>query len=294
MPDDTAATRNSEFVQSLERGLAVMRAFDADRPELTLSEVARVTGLTRAAARRFLLTLVDLGYVRSDGRSFTLRPRVLELGYSYLSSLGLPEVAQPHMEELVARVHESSSLCVLDGGDIVYVARVPTRRIMTVAINVGTRFPAYATSMGRVLLAGLTPAALDEHLARADMRKLTPKTVTDPAELRKILTRVASRGFAMVDQELEVGLRSMAVPVHVDGQVAAALNVSMHVSRGSAEAARRELLPGLRAAADAIEADLAATGAGHAVLRHELGIAAAAAVSAGAARAPALAAETGS
>ena len=136
-----------DFVQSLERGLAVIRAFDADHPQLTLSEVARATGLTRAAARRFLLTLVELGYVRTDGRLFALRPRVLELGYAYLSSLSLPEVALPHLEALVAEVHESSSLSVLDGEDVVYVARVPTKRIMTVAISVGTHFPAYATSM---------------------------------------------------------------------------------------------------------------------------------------------------
>ena len=149
----TSEGRAPHFVQSLERGLAVIRAFDEHNVELTLSDVARSTGLTRAAARRFLLTLADLGYVRTDGRWFSLSPRVLELGYAYLSSLSLPEVAEPHMERLVAEVHESSSVSVLDGEDIVYVARVPTSRIMTVSINVGTRFPAYATSMGRVLLA---------------------------------------------------------------------------------------------------------------------------------------------
>lgn len=150
MPEEPAASasRNSEFVQPLERGLAVIRAFDADHSTLTLSDVARETGLTWAAAWRFLLTLIDLGDVRTDGRPFALRPKVLELGYSYLSSLGPPEVALPHMEALVARVHESSSLCVLDGTEIAYVARVPTRRIMTVTITVGSRFPAYATSMG--------------------------------------------------------------------------------------------------------------------------------------------------
>ncbi|TAM92848.1 MAG: IclR family transcriptional regulator [Jatrophihabitans sp.] len=256
--DDTPA-RNSEFVQSLERGLAVIRAFDDEHPELTLSDVARTTGLTRAAARRFLLTLVDLGYVRTDGRLFALRPRVLELGYAYLSSLGLPEVALPHMEALVAQVHESSSLCVLDGADIAYVARVPTRRIMTVAITVGTRFPAYATSMGRVLLAGLTPEALDAHLRDVELTELTPKTITRPDRLRAALSRVRAHGYALVDQELEVGLRSIAVPVHVDGRVVAALNVSMHASRGSSDAARRQLLPLLRETAGAIDADLAAT-----------------------------------
>ncbi|HLU32391.1 MAG TPA: helix-turn-helix domain-containing protein, partial [Natronosporangium sp.] len=147
--------RGPDFVQSLERGLAVIRAFDADHRSLTLSEVAAATGVTRAAARRFLLTLAELGYVRNHGRYFSLTARVLELGYAYLSSLSLPEVAEPHLEALVAQVDESSSLSVLDGTDIVYVARVPVRRIMTVAISVGTRFPAYATSMGRVLLAGL-------------------------------------------------------------------------------------------------------------------------------------------
>jgi IclR family pca regulon transcriptional regulator len=260
MSDDALPTRNSEFVQSLARGLAVIRAFDVDHPYLSLSDVARATGLTRAAARRFLLTLVDLGYVRSDGRLFALRPRVLELGFSYLSSLALPEVVQPHLEALVAQVHESSSLCVLDEGDIVYVARVPTRRIMTVGITVGTRFPAYATSMGRVLLADLPVDELDAYLAETELRALTPKTITRPDQLRATLSRVASRGFALVDQELELGLRSMAVPVQLRGRVVAALNVSMHVSRGSADAARRELLPGLRAAADAIEADLEASG----------------------------------
>lgn len=250
--------RNSEFVQSLARGLAVIRAFDSDHPELTLSDVARATGLTRAAARRFLLTLVDLGYVRTDGRLFALRPKVLELGYSYLSSLGLPEVALPHMESLVARVHESSSLCVLDGTAIAYVARVPTRRIMTVAITVGTRFPAYATSMGRVLLAALAPADLDAYFAAAEIRELTPRTVTSEKTLRATLSRVANQGYALVDQELEVGLRSIAAPVRVQGRTVAALNVSMHASRGSSDAARKELLPPLREAAAAIEADLAA------------------------------------
>ncbi|MDZ5445087.1 IclR family transcriptional regulator [Micromonospora sp. 4G57] len=251
------AARSPEFVQSLERGLAVIRAFDADHPQLTLSEVARATGLTRAAARRFLLTLVDLGYMRTDGRLFTLRPRILELGYAYLSSLSLPEVAQPHMEALVAQVHESCSVSVLDGDEVVYVARVPTKRIMTVGISVGTRFPAYATSMGRVLLAAQPAEWLDDYLVKADLQRLTRRTITDPVKLRAALTRIAAQGYAIVDQELEEGLRSVAAPIHgEEGSVIAAVNVSAHASRGSSEVIRKALLPPLLAAAKRIEEDL--------------------------------------
>jgi IclR family transcriptional regulator, pca regulon regulatory protein len=255
-PSDVPA-RGTHFVQSLERGLAVIRAFDASTPELTLSQVAQQTGLTRAAARRFLLTLTDLGYVRTDGRLFALSPRVLELGYAYLSALSLPEVAEPHLERLVAEVHESSSVSVLDGEDVVYVARVPTSRIMRVAISVGTRFPAYATSMGRVLLAGLEDAALDAFLAEADLRRLTARTVTTAEALRRELRRVRSQGWALVDQELEEGLRSVAAPIrNRAGVVIAAVNVSAHASRTSKEAMRRDLVPPLLAAAARIEADL--------------------------------------
>jgi IclR family pca regulon transcriptional regulator len=253
--------RGVDFVQSLERGLAVIRAFDADHPDLTLSDVARRTGLTRAAARRFLLTLTALGYVRSDGRTFALRPRVLELGYAYLSALGLGDVAGPHMEALVAEVHESCSIAVLDGDDIVYVVRVPTQRIMTVAIAVGTRFPAHATSMGRVLLAALAPADLDAYLARADLVALTRRTRTDPAEMRTMLADVAAQGYALVDQELEDGLRAIAVPIRGDrGQVTAALNISTHASRATLDTLRRTVLPRLLDVAGVISADLRRAG----------------------------------
>ena len=248
--------RGAHFVQSLERGLAVVRAFDAEHPELTLSDVARATGLTRAAARRFLLTLADLGYVRTDGRLFALSPRVLDLGYAYLSSLSLPEVAEPHLERLVAEVHESSSVSVLDGNDVVYVARVPTSRIMAVSISVGTRFPAYATSMGRVLLAGLPDDALEAYLARASLDRLTPRTVTSAAALRTELRRVRAQGWALVDQELEEGLRAVAAPIRDRaGQVVAAVNVSGHASRWPLESVRRDLVPPLLATAARIEAD---------------------------------------
>jgi IclR family pca regulon transcriptional regulator len=244
--------RTLDFVQSLERGLAVIRAFDAEHSQLTLSEVARITGLTRAAARRFLITLVELSYVRTDGRLFALRPRILELGYAYLSSLTLPEVALPHMEALVAQVNESCSVSVLDGDEVVYVARVSTHRIMTVAISVGTRLPAYATSMGRVLLAAQPKDWLDDYLERADLKPITPRTIVDSEKLRAALKRIHTRGFALVDQELEEGLRSLAVPVHdADGAVVAAMNVSARASRGS-----KELLPALREAARHIEEDI--------------------------------------
>jgi IclR family pca regulon transcriptional regulator len=253
--------RGPDFVQSLERGLAVIRAFDAEHRELGLSDVARATGLTRAAARRFLLTLVELGYVRFDGGRFSLRPRVLELGFAYLSSLGLPEIALPHMERLVAQTNESSSISVLDDTDVVYVVRVPTRRIMSITLVVGTRLPAYATSMGRVLLAALPPAELEERLSRTELRPLTPSTVTDPGTLRRILDAVRRDGCAVVDQELEEGLRSAAVPIRdASGAVTAALNVSVHASRASMEALRGDFLPPAREAAAAIEADLRSTG----------------------------------
>ncbi|GAA3243423.1 IclR family transcriptional regulator [Nonomuraea helvata] len=255
----------ADHVQSLARGLAVIRAFSAAEPELTLSQVARATGLSRATARRFLLTLEDLGYVRSDGRLFALTPRVLELGYAYLSSLSLPQVADPHLERLAAEVHESASVAVLDGEDVVYVARVATARIMRVTISIGTRFPAYCTSMGRVLLAALPPDSLDAYLERASLRRLTSHTIVLPAALRAELGKVRGRGWAMVDQELEEGLRSIAAPIRDrSGRTVAAVNVSTHASRTTLQAARRDLLPPLLATAAKIEADLAALSAARA------------------------------
>ncbi|TDD12594.1 IclR family transcriptional regulator [Nonomuraea deserti] len=247
----------ADHVQSLARGLAVIRAFSAAEPELTLSQVARATGLSRAAARRFLITLTDLGYVRNDGRLFALTPRVLELGYAYLSSLSLPEVADPHLERLAAGVHESASVAVLDGEDVVYVARVATTRIMRMSISIGTRFPAYCTSMGRVLLAALPPERLDAYLRGAELRRLTSRTIVLPAALRAELDQVRGQGWAMVDQELEEGLRSIAAPIRDrSGSTVAAVNVSTHASRTSMQAARRDLLPPLLATAARIEADL--------------------------------------
>jgi IclR family pca regulon transcriptional regulator len=256
--DSQEPGHDGDFVQSLERGLSVIRAFDADHPKLTLSEVAASTGLSRAAARRFLRTLVQLGYMRSDGSRFALRPKILELGYAYLSSLTLPEVAMPHLEQLVEQVHESSSVSELDGDDVIYIARVPTKRIMTVTISVGTRFPAYATSMGRVLLAAQPEAWLEEYLASVSLRGLTGHTITSETALRCELRKIRGQGWALVDQELEEGLRSIAAPIRdADGQVIAAVNVSTHAGRRSLSSVVDDLLPPLLATAQRIEVDLA-------------------------------------
>jgi IclR family pca regulon transcriptional regulator len=251
------ADRDGDFVQSLERGLAVIRAFDADHQTMSLSEVATSTGLSRAAARRFLHTLVRLGYMRNNSGKFALRPKILELGYAYLSSLTLPEVAMPHLEQLVEQVRESSSVSELDGDDVVYIARVPTKRIMALSISVGTRFPAYVTSMGRVLLAAQPDDWLDTYLATADIKLLTRHTITEPAALRAELQRIHAQGYALVDQELEEGLRSIAAPIRdADGRVIAAVNVSTHAGRRSLTDTVEELLEPLLATARRIENDL--------------------------------------
>ena len=246
----------ADFVQSLARGLAVIRAFDAENPRLSSSEVARRAGIPRAAAGRFLRTLETLGYVRGDGRLYALTPRVLELGFSYLSALSLPEIVQPHLEALSHRVDESVSAAVLDGADIVYIARVATRRIMSVRITIGTRFPAYATSMGRVLLAGMPDAARAALLAASTPAHLTEKTLTG-ADLTAELDRVRAQGWAMVDGELEPGLRSIAAPVHGrDGGIVGALNVSTSTNRVDVTRVRDVYLPALRETAAAVDAEL--------------------------------------
>jgi len=258
MSDADSPEPSGQYVQSLARGLSVIKAFDSEHPEMTLSEVARATGLTRATARRFLLTLAELGYIRTDGRLFVLTARVLELGYSYLSGLTLPEVAQPHLEALSADLHESTSASVLDGTDIVYVARVPTRRIMTVGINLGTRFPAFATSMGRVHLAALDESRLEEYFSVARLTAITAKTVHDRNSLIAVLERVREQGYALVDEELESGLRSIAVPVRDRaGRVVVAINASAQTSGVTVASIISDYLPRLRQAAEAIERDLA-------------------------------------
>jgi IclR family pca regulon transcriptional regulator len=252
-----SSNANGEFVQSLERGLAVVRSFSRDRPQQTLTEVAGATGLTRATARRFLMTLESLGYAASDGKVWRLTARVLDLGYSYLSSLGLPEVITPHLERLAATVHESASAAVLDLTDIVYVARVEGRKIMRVQITIGTRFPAYVTSLGRVLMASLDPGQARALLEASDRPILTPLTTTGVNELVAELERVRSAGYSLVDQELELGLRSIAVPLRDrSGQVVAAINVSTTATGSPADAVAL-VLPALREAQSNIEREIA-------------------------------------
>ena len=251
---------NEDFVQSLARGLAVIRAFDGEPRELSLAEVARRAEIPRAAARRFLRTLNQLGYVRAvPGARFLLTPRVLELGYGYLSALSLPEIVQPHLDELSHQIGESVSVSVLDGTEIVYVARAAARRIMSVRITIGTRLPAFATSMGRVLLAGMPVDAVSDLLERAQLVAYTAKTTVDPRDLFDALGAVRDQGWAMVDGELEEGLRSIAVPLRGrDGSVVAALNASTSTGRGAPEDVRAALLPDLQRTASFIDSELRA------------------------------------
>jgi IclR family pca regulon transcriptional regulator len=248
---------SAEFVQSLARGLSVIRAFSAATPELTLSDVARITGLSRAAARRFLITLESLGYIGSNGRLFHLRPPVLDLGYAYLSSLTLADIAQDHLQVLSAEVEESCSASVLDDGDIVHIARAASNRIMSVRIDLGWRFPAYATAMGRVLLAGLSDEALDVYLHDYERPRVTPTTATDEKQLKDLIAGIRRSGYAIVDQELEQGIRSVAVGIRDrTGTVIAAINTSAHTSRVTVAQLRQRFLPRLQETAAAIEHDL--------------------------------------
>lgn len=242
-----------ESLQSLERGISVIQVFSREHPALTLSEVARQTGITRATTRRILLTLQKLGHVRCDGRLFSLTPRVLTLGWAYLSSLNLSEIAQPLMEELVEQTRESCSIATLDPPDIVYVARAPTRRIMTIALGVGTRLPAHATSLGRVLLAGLPEDELERFLAETPLERFTDRTITDPDDLGLAVAEVRTQGWALVDQELEIGLRSIAAPItRAPCGTIAAINVSAPASRVSLEELRERFLPALLETAEQI------------------------------------------
>ncbi|TAL52821.1 IclR family transcriptional regulator [Pandoraea sp.] len=248
---------SDSYVQSFARGLSVIQAFGAERPQMTLSEVAAHTGLTRAGARRILLTLEQLGYVRSEERKFFLTPKILDLGYAYLSATPLWDLATPFMEEVANATHESCSISVLDGLEIVYILRIATHKIMTVNLSVGSRLPAWVTSMGRVMLGGLAPAARDDILARSTIVAHTPHTLTDPAEIRKAITTAQAQGYAFVAEELEAGLQSIAVPIFDrNRRIIAAMNVSGHASRNSREQMLKEFLPCLKQAAERLSATL--------------------------------------
>lgn len=256
---DTDPDTQGEFVQSLERGLAVIRAFGFRRVSLTITDVAEATGLTRATARRFLLTLVRMGYVRNDGREYWLRPRVLELGYAYLSGIELPEAAKPFMDELVDEVGESTSIAVRDDDDIVYVAHAAPQRVMTINVPIGGRDPLFCTALGRVLLAAEPAEEIDRYLKAAHLTAYTRATITDPAGLRTALAKVEVDGYSLIEDELEDGLVALAVPLRdADGAVIAAMNVCSYSLRTSPEELVRRGLPLLLRAASAIEAEMRA------------------------------------
>ncbi len=254
-----AAGASTDYVQSLARGLSVIKAFDAENPRRTLSDVARATDLTRATARRFLLTLAELGYVRTDGSAFWLTPRVLELGYSYLSSLSLPDIAGPHLEALSDRVHESTSVSILDDGDVVYVARVPVRRIMTVSSRSAPASRVRDVD-GTRAVGRFEPRGAGRLPRPRGSDPITGRTIATPAALRDELDKIRVDGFCVVDQELEEGLRSLAAPIRDrDGTVVAAVNISTQAARYTTEAVYDTLVPAAVATADAISADLART-----------------------------------
>jgi len=241
------------YVQSFARGLSVIRAFDASAPRQTLTEVSRRCGLTRAGARRILLTLETLGYVKSDGRLFALTPKILDLGFAYLSSQPLWQFAEPVMQQLAAELGESVSAAVLEGQDIVYVLRVPARKIMSINLGVGSRLPAWCTSMGRILLASLPPPALEAQLERIQMAPLASRTVANLADLQERIQQAGRQGWCLVNQELEDGLVSLAAPItDRRGQVIAALNVGSQVNRRSPEQLLEQTLPRLLDAAGQI------------------------------------------
>jgi IclR family pca regulon transcriptional regulator len=249
--DSDAFTGDPNFMTSLARGLAVIQAFSQRRHHLTISQVSTTTGLSRAAVRRCLYTLSKLGFAGSDdNRHFFLRPRILALGHSYISSMPLATAAQPVLEHISHLLHESCSIATLDGVEIVYIARANVTRIMSIDLGVGSRLPAFCTSMGRAILANLPPEELESVLARIEFKRYTERTITNPAKLTQALRQIRRDGYSIIDQELEHGLRSMAVPIqNPSGKVVAALNIGAHAQRVSIQEMQTKFLPHLRAAA---------------------------------------------
>jgi IclR family pca regulon transcriptional regulator len=230
--DEDDEARDRDYVGSFARGLEVIKVFNRHTPRRTLSEVAEASGMTRATVRRFLLTLVREGYAETDGKYFNLKPKILEIGFSALSSMNIWDIAQPIMNALSANVQESSFAAVLDGDSVIYVARATSNRIVNVGISIGSRSPAHCVSTGRVLLAALPDAEFHQYLEKAKLHKFTPNTVTSKVKLRELVEETRLRGWSIVDQELEISLRSISVPIRDrDGKVVAALNVCCPADR---------------------------------------------------------------
>lgn len=250
--DDNDSDR--DYVSSLARGLDVICAFTRFTPKMTLSDVARATGMTRATARRLLLTLVREGYAERSGREFSLRPKVLQLGYSALSSVGILDVVQPIMNELTQRTQESIFTAVLTGDEVTYLARSTPDRVMSVSINIGNRLPAYAVSTGRVLLAGEPDQALEAYLERISLSALTANTTTSKVKLRAIIEEVRQQGYSLVNEEFEAGVRSLSVPIRdASNRVIAALNACCPSVRFNVDDMRAQLVPQLLEAAQRIQ-----------------------------------------
>jgi IclR family pca regulon transcriptional regulator len=259
---DSGRGAGPDFIEALARGLDVLRSFRPGTPAMTLSEIAGQTGLARPTVRRILITLESLGYVRVASRGYALTPRVLELGMTYVNALNMWEVARPHMEKLVGRTNESTSMAQLDGSDIVYVARVAVPKIVTLGVTIGTRFPAPATSMGKVLLAALPADALPAILAEPSRSGITPRWQPSAADLDVALRDVRAKGWALADQDLAPGVRSIATGVRDgDGRVVAAVNVTVHAAETSVETLLEEHLPKLLRTAADISHDWALTAA---------------------------------
>lgn len=235
-----------DLIAGLEKGLSVISAFDQDRPRLTMTEVASLCGLTRAAARRYLITLEYLGYVTSDRKMYSLTPKVLRLGQSYMHSARLPRIVQPELHKLAYALKEASAAGVLDGADVICIAATSAGRVVSSTLQPGTRVPAYCTANGRVLLSAMPQSEVDAWIAKQTLAPLTPNTITSPERLRTEIARARSQGYATVDQELELGLRTISVPLKsYRGDVLAAMNVSVHAARVSMDQLVNECLPAL-------------------------------------------------
>lgn len=248
-----------DYVQSLERGLAVIRSFGGNL-ELSLSQVAAQAGITRAAARRFLITLEQLGYVGHTGQAYRLLPRTLELGYSFLSSQPLPQLVQPHLQKLAYDLDDSCGVTVLDGDHVVYIARITINRLVGARLSVGSRLPAYCTAGGRVLLGSLDEKQLAEYLRTARLSKLAPKTLVDRSALRTEVLRGRKQGWYITDQQIEPGVRSVAAPLHdAQGNMVAAINVSSYSTRVTLQTLQKKFVPRVLSAARAIESEMHAS-----------------------------------